>query len=144
MLPACLQVIVVMTMLIRVLTVWPALAGLAVTVAIIPLTMFLGNRLTAARKESVVAADQRVKLMTEVITGKVVTAAVTCTHTRPPQLAHGQQSTWCCQAAIPHTTHMFLTAGAYYHMLAFHFNTPTHMPGSAPTPFTHTQTHHGC
>lgn len=63
-----------MAMLVRVLSVWPALAGLAVTIAIIPLTMALGKLLTAARKDSVAAADQRIKLTTEVITGKFNTA----------------------------------------------------------------------
>jgi hypothetical protein len=64
-----MQIIVVMALLIRVLTVWPALAGLAVTIAIIPTTMLLGKLLTSARRESMAAADQRIKLMTEVITG---------------------------------------------------------------------------
>eukprot|EP00775_Hariotina_reticulata_P001784 gene1784-2118_t len=63
------QIIIVMAMLVRVLSLWPALAGLAVTVAIIPLTMLLGRLLTAARKDSMAAADARVKLVTEVITG---------------------------------------------------------------------------
>jgi hypothetical protein len=58
-----------MALLIRVLTVWPALAGLGVTIAIIPTTMLLGKLLTSARRESMAAADQRIKLMTEVITG---------------------------------------------------------------------------
>jgi hypothetical protein len=66
----CLQIICVMAMLVRVLTLWPALAGLSVTVAIIPLTMMLGRLLTAARKDSMAAADARVKLVTEVITGE--------------------------------------------------------------------------
>lgn len=66
------QIVVVMSMLVRVLTLWPALAGLGMTVAIIPLTMLLGRLLTAARKESVAAADARVKLTTEVITGVLV------------------------------------------------------------------------
>ncbi|WIA42403.1 hypothetical protein OEZ86_008404 [Tetradesmus obliquus] len=63
------QIIVVMALLIRVLTVWPALAGLGVTIAIIPTTMLLGKLLTSARRESMAAADMRIKLMTEVITG---------------------------------------------------------------------------
>jgi hypothetical protein len=58
-----------MSLLVRVLTLWPALAGLGMTVAIIPLTMLLGKLMTAARKDSVAAADARVKLTTEVITG---------------------------------------------------------------------------
>lgn len=58
-----------MGMLVRVLTLWPSLAGLGVTVAIIPLTMLLGRLLTDARKASVAAADARVKLVSEVVTG---------------------------------------------------------------------------
>jgi hypothetical protein len=46
--PSLLQIIVVMALLIRVLTVWPALAGLGVTIAIIPTTMLLGKLLTSA------------------------------------------------------------------------------------------------
>ncbi|KAF8057290.1 Abcc2 [Scenedesmus sp. PABB004] len=63
------QIVVVMALLVRVLSFGPALAGLGVTVAIIPLTMLLGRLLTSARKEAIAAADQRVKLVTEVITG---------------------------------------------------------------------------
>ncbi|KIY92311.1 hypothetical protein MNEG_15652 [Monoraphidium neglectum] len=58
-----------MALLIRILTVWPALAGLLVTVAIIPLTWLLGKLLAKARRQAMVAADARVKLITEVITG---------------------------------------------------------------------------
>lgn len=60
---------IVMCLLVRVLTLWPALAGLGMTVAIIPLTLLLGRLMTAARRESVAAADARIKLTTEVITG---------------------------------------------------------------------------
>ena len=63
------QIIVVMLLLIRVLSVWPALAGLAVTVAIIPATMVVGKLLAKTRRVSMAAADARVKLITEVVTG---------------------------------------------------------------------------
>jgi hypothetical protein len=59
-----------MALLIRILTLWPALAGLGVTVAIIPMTTGLGKLLAAVRRESMAAADARVKLITEVITGE--------------------------------------------------------------------------
>lgn len=58
-----------MALLIRILSIWPALAGLGVTVAIIPATMGLGKLLAATRRRSMAAADARVKLITEVITG---------------------------------------------------------------------------
>jgi hypothetical protein len=56
-------------MLVRLLG-WPAaLAGLSVTVAIIPLSAAVGKRLAQARKDMVNHSDARVKLATEVITG---------------------------------------------------------------------------
>ncbi len=64
-----MQICIVMTLLVRKLTLLPALAGVAVTVAIVPMTMLLGRLLAAARREAVSAADARVKLVTEVITG---------------------------------------------------------------------------
>lgn len=67
--PPHTQIVIVMCLLVRVLTLWPALAGLGMTVAIIPLTLLLGRLMTAARRESVAAADARIKLTTEVITG---------------------------------------------------------------------------
>lgn len=67
-----------MSLLVRVLSLWPALAGLGMTVAIIPLTMLLGKLMTAARKDSVAAADARVKLTTEVITGVCVCVYTAC------------------------------------------------------------------
>lgn len=73
-----------MALLIRILSVWPALAGLLVTVALIPLTMGLGKLLTRARRQSVAAADARVKLITEVITGAPPPRAV---HPGPLTLA---------------------------------------------------------
>ena len=63
---------VVLVLLIRILSVWPALAGLAVTVAIIPATMIMGKVLAGVRRASMQAADARVKLTTEVITGACV------------------------------------------------------------------------
>jgi hypothetical protein len=67
-----------MALLIRILTVWPALAGLLVTVAIIPLTWLLGKLLAKARRQAMVAADARVKLITEVITGEAGSCVCVC------------------------------------------------------------------
>ncbi|GBF89551.1 canalicular multispecific organic anion transporter [Raphidocelis subcapitata] len=63
------QIIVVMALLIRILSIWPALAGLLVTIALLPMTMGLGKLLARVRRQSIAAADARVKLVTEVITG---------------------------------------------------------------------------
>lgn len=46
----------------------PALAGLAVTIAFIPASTWLGKKIGAVRKELVKLTDARVKLCTEVIT----------------------------------------------------------------------------
>ena len=56
-------------MLINVMTIWPALAGLAVTVALIPLNTILGRAVSAIRKRLISATDARVRYATEVITG---------------------------------------------------------------------------
>jgi hypothetical protein len=63
------QIIAVMAMLIRILTFWPALAGFGVTVSLLPLSMAMGKLLAGARRRGMAAADARVKLITEVITG---------------------------------------------------------------------------
>lgn len=64
-----LQILVVMGLLVRVIHWAPALAGLAVTIALIPLSAFVGKRLAAVRRELIGFTDARVKLCTEVITG---------------------------------------------------------------------------
>ncbi|GAB4815546.1 hypothetical protein N2152v2_002592 [Parachlorella kessleri] len=63
------QILATMALLVRVIHWVPALAGLGVTVAIIPASTWLGKRLGALRKELIRHTDARVKLCTEVITG---------------------------------------------------------------------------
>ena len=58
-----------MGLLVRVIHLVPALAGLGVTIALIPLTTLVGRQLAAIRKQLVGYTDARVKLCTEVITG---------------------------------------------------------------------------
>jgi hypothetical protein len=65
-----LQILVVMAMLVRLLDWLPALAGLLVTVAVIPVTAAIGRAMSAERKKMVAATDARVKLVSEVITGE--------------------------------------------------------------------------
>lgn len=66
-----LQILIVMGMLVRIIGWAPALAGLMVTVAIIPLSAVIGKALSVARREMVAQTDDRVKLASEVITGEV-------------------------------------------------------------------------
>ena len=63
------QILSVMAMLIRILHVLPALAGLAVTVLLIPLSSLVARRLGHIRKRIVKLTDARIKLSSEVILG---------------------------------------------------------------------------
>jgi len=64
-----MQIIVTMMLLIRVMKPWPALTGLGITIALIPINTVLGRALGKVRKELLTKTDARVKLCTEVITG---------------------------------------------------------------------------
>ncbi|CAG9464562.1 unnamed protein product [Pedinophyceae sp. YPF-701] len=64
-----LQIVLITTLLARIVTPVPALAGLLSTVAVIPLNILVGKRLVKIRAELVKQTDRRVKLVTEVITG---------------------------------------------------------------------------
>ncbi|EFN56982.1 hypothetical protein CHLNCDRAFT_143584 [Chlorella variabilis] len=66
---ADLQILVVMGLLVRVIHLLPALAGLGVCVALIPLSALVGRQLGAIRRRLVAHTDSRVKLCTEIITG---------------------------------------------------------------------------
>jgi ABC-type multidrug transport system fused ATPase/permease subunit len=63
------QILAVMGLLIRIIHVWPALVGLCVTVAIIPLSTFVARALARIRKDVMVLTDARVKVSSEVILG---------------------------------------------------------------------------
>ncbi|GIL72743.1 hypothetical protein Vretimale_4441 [Volvox reticuliferus] len=63
------QILVVMFLLVRIMNWGPSMAGLAVTVVVIPLTALLGKALAKSRREQIKYTDQRVKLCSEVITG---------------------------------------------------------------------------
>ncbi|GLC35697.1 hypothetical protein PLESTB_000485000 [Pleodorina starrii] len=63
------QILVVMFLLVRIMNWGPSMAGLAVTVVVIPLTALLGKALAKSRREQIKYTDQRVKLCAEVITG---------------------------------------------------------------------------
>lgn len=63
------QILMVMAMLIRVLHLVPSLVGLAVTVALIPLSSLVARALGRIRKRIVKLTDARVKLSSEVILG---------------------------------------------------------------------------
>lgn len=64
-----MQIFVVMALLVRIMHFAPAMAGLVVTVIMIPLSTFIGKALGKARREMVKQTDARVKLATEIITG---------------------------------------------------------------------------
>ncbi len=59
-----------MALLVRIIHLVPALAGLGATLALIPLSTLVGRAMAAVRKELVAYTDARVKLCTEVITGE--------------------------------------------------------------------------
>lgn len=67
--PLLPQIFVVMAMLVRIMHFLPAMAGLVVTVIMIPLSTFIGKALGKARREMVKQTDARVKLASEIITG---------------------------------------------------------------------------
>lgn len=63
-----MQIIVVCALLVQVMGMWPALAGLLTTLVLMPASSFLGRRLAKARKAIVGHTDARIKLTTEVLT----------------------------------------------------------------------------
>lgn len=64
------QILVVLAMLIRIIGVAPAFAGFGATLLLIPASLFAGRRMAKIRKELVGRTDRRVRLTTEVISGK--------------------------------------------------------------------------
>jgi len=63
------QIIAVMALLVRIIHFIPAMVGLAVTVALIPLSALVAKALARIRKKVVALTDARVKMCSEVITG---------------------------------------------------------------------------
>ncbi|KAF5828549.1 hypothetical protein DUNSADRAFT_17458 [Dunaliella salina] len=63
------QIFVVMALLVRIMHFLPAMAGLVVTVIMIPLSTVIGKALGKARREMLKQTDARVKLASEIITG---------------------------------------------------------------------------
>lgn len=64
-----LQILVVMVLLMRILHPIPALVGLGVTVALIPLSAIVASILSRIRSRAIRLTDARIKLCGEVITG---------------------------------------------------------------------------
>lgn len=75
------QILVVLGLLVRVIHVWPAVAGLAVTIALIPMTTLVGRKLSTVRKRLMGYTDARVKLCTEVVTGERELGSGVCVDT---------------------------------------------------------------
>lgn len=63
------QILAVLALLVRVIHFFPALAGLAVTLCLIPLSTAVANRLATIRKALMQQTDRRVKLCSEVVGG---------------------------------------------------------------------------
>lgn len=92
--PVCVQILCVMGLLVRIMHFLPSLAGLGVTMLLIPTSMVLGKRLGASRRAQIKHTDARVKLCSEVITGEAQREA----HAPPspcpldPSLQHSMQA----------------------------------------------------
>ena len=65
-----------MLLLMRIIHVLPAVAGLAVTVILVPITTVVSRRLSKVRRALIKCTDDRVKLVTEVITGQLPLAGL--------------------------------------------------------------------
>ena len=68
-LTVCLQIVVLMALLIRMLTWQSAMTGLGVTLSVIPLSIWVGRLQTRIRLQVVERTDARVKLTGEVLSG---------------------------------------------------------------------------
>jgi ATP-binding cassette subfamily C (CFTR/MRP) protein 10 len=67
--PDDVQILLVMGLLIRIMGWAATLAGLVVTVIMIPASTLIGGVINTSRKEMLKHTDARVKLSTEVVTG---------------------------------------------------------------------------
>ncbi len=65
-----LQVFAILLLLVRIIGWAPALAGLAVTLLILPLTMTLGRKLSDVRRSLLARTDARIKVVSEAILGE--------------------------------------------------------------------------
>ena len=63
------QILITFFLLVRVIRLIPALAGLGVMLCLFPLNAFLGKKLSASRKRLITKTDARVKMVSEVIMG---------------------------------------------------------------------------
>lgn len=76
------QVCVIMFLLHRVIGVLPALAGLGATIVVVPLTGVVGHVALKLRTDVITKTDARVKLISEIINGAPLLAAVRSMHVR--------------------------------------------------------------
>ena len=65
-----LQVLGVIALLMRLLGLWPALACLAVSLAVVPINLLVLRTQTKLRRQTLVHTDARVKLTGEVLSGR--------------------------------------------------------------------------
>ena len=96
------QILVVMLLLMRIIHLVPALAGLAVTIILVPITTVVSRRLKKVRAALIKCTDDRVKLVTEVITGKLL-GGVICITGMACQINEFQVSNISCKglASLP-------------------------------------------
>lgn len=93
-----MQILVVLGLLMRIVGLWSAVAGFTVTVCLIPITTVVSRRLKRVRAALIKCTDERVKLVTEVITGLITfPRMLSC---RQLKLDQSMQST-CFRAAAP-------------------------------------------
>ena len=79
------QVTVTMLLLVNIMSWAPALAGVGVTVILVPAGSFISRRLAAIRRDIVRCTDARMKLTTEVLLGiKTIKCAASRMRECPP------------------------------------------------------------
>lgn len=88
----CVQILVVMGLLMRIIHVVPALAGLSVTIVLVPITTVVSRRLSKVRRALIKCTDDRVKLVTEVITGSLLHFPLQSMHCFGDQQGHNRQN----------------------------------------------------
>ncbi len=84
--------LVIMAMLVRLLTWVPALTGLLVTGALLPVGALMGRAMDRARRVMVKHTDERIKLVSEVVTGEAVHLVLGCSS---PRWSRVRPFTWC-------------------------------------------------
>ncbi|KAK9867452.1 hypothetical protein WJX84_001002 [Apatococcus fuscideae] len=64
-----LQILVIMALLVRIVTPWPALAGFVVTCTMVPVSAWIFSKIGGIRANIMACSDARVKAISEALTG---------------------------------------------------------------------------